>query len=271
MLVVKNCTKRFRKKVAVDSLSIVFKNGVTGLLGPNGAGKTTLLRCICGLYSLDTGSIETGGGKIGYLPQQFGMFRGLTLYQMMEYFAAIKEIPKNKAISQIERCIELVNLSDRLNSKVSELSGGMVRRAGIAQAILGDPEIIILDEPTAGLDPEERVRLKNVISKIQAQKTILLSTHIVSDVEALCNRVIIMNEGKMAAQGSTEEIAHLGSGKVYDVAEKNESQLQGNFFIKDRQEENGERLLRVLSPVEQPGEQVKPTMEDGYLCVIKSL
>ena len=247
-LTIMDVTKRFKKRVAVDHFSMEFQPGVYGLLGPNGAGKTTLLRCICGLYRLDGGAVQ-GGENPGYLPQSFGMFRELTLFQMMEYLATLKGLPKGEQKEEIHRVLELVNLCDRADSRIKALSGGMVRRAGIAQALLGDPEVLLFDEPTAGLDPEER--------------------HIVSDVETLCHTILILNEGKLVTADTASEIAQLAQGKVYLLPGSRETELRGAFFIKSRGEENGASTLRVLSPERQPGEAAAPTMEDGYLCAIK--
>lgn len=271
MLTIKECTKIFKKRKAIDGLSMQFENGVYGLLGPNGAGKTTLMRCICGLYRLNSGSINSEGDTIGYLPQQFGMFKELTVFQMMEYFATLKKIEKEAQKEQIVFCIEQVNLTDRLHSRVSTLSGGMIRRIGVAQAILGSPHTILFDEPTAGLDPEERTRFKNVVAKMRGERTIIISTHIVSDIEAACDLVMIMNEGKLVTAGVPSEIAGIAKGKVYLVKEELETSLSGNFFLKDRIEDGGNKMLRVLSSQEQPGNAVAPTMEDGYLCAIKNL
>lgn len=210
-LTIMDVTKRFKKRVAVDHFSMEFHPGVYGLLGPNGAGKTTLLRCICGLYRLNGGAVQ-GGENPGYLPQSFGMFRELTLFQMMEYLAALKGLPKESQGEEIHRALELVNLSDRAGSRVKALSGGMVRRAGIAQALLGDPEVLLFDEPTAGLDPEERVRFQNVVAARRKGVT-LISTHIVSDVEALCGTILIMNQGKLITAGTAQEIAQLAQGR----------------------------------------------------------
>lgn len=160
----------------MDYLSATLDTGIIGLLGPNGAGKTTLLRCICGVYKLNGGSIQGEEDGIGYFPQQFGMFKALSVYQMMEYLATLKEIPKQAQKFEIERCVELVNLSDRLRSRISTLSGGMIQRLGIAQALLGNPEVVLFDEPTAGLDPEERVRFKNVVASHRHQGVTLIST-----------------------------------------------------------------------------------------------
>lgn len=271
MLKVLNCSKSLKKIKAVQHFSMEFGQGVYGLLGPNGAGKTTLMRCICGVYPLDGGSIQKSAGQVGYLPQQFGMFKELTVFEMMEYFSILKQIDKKTQRQEIESCIEEVNLSDRIHSKISSLSGGMIRRMGIAQAILGNPQLILFDEPTAGLDPEERSRFKNTVSKIKGEKTILLSTHIVSDIEATCDTVVIMDHGKAVKTGTPAEIAQSAEGKVYLVQAQQEQQLRGTYFLKDRFEQDGRAFLRVLSGTEQPGEPVSPTMEDGYLCAIKNL
>lgn len=264
-----DCTKKFRKTVAVNGCSILFEQGVYGLLGPNGAGKTTLLRCICGFYKLNGGTISGVDQNIGYLPQKFGMFRELSVYQMMEYLSSLKNIQKNRQKQEIERCIELVNLSDSLSARVSSLSGGMLRRVGIAQAFLGDPEVLLFDEPTVGLDPEERTRFKNAISSRRHKGIVIISTHIVNDVEALCNQIVIMNNGELVAKGTNQEISRLAEGKVYLVPGNRESQLSGDFFISDRMEKNDTILLRVLSSQAQPGEMIQPDTEDGYLCSIK--
>lgn len=270
MMKITQCTKRFHKRIAVDRLSASFDTGVIGLLGPNGAGKTTLLRCICGIYKLNEGSIEGAENGVGYLPQQFGMFRALSVYQMMEYFASLKKMPKHAQKDEIERCVELVHLSDRLSARISTLSGGMIRRLGIAQALLGNPEVILFDEPTVGLDPEERIRFKNVVALRRHQGITLISTHIVNDVEAVCDTILILNEGHLVTSGTSHQIAQLAYGKVYMLSEDQESNLHGLFFVKDRVEEDGTSYLRVLSPDAQPGKQIEPTMEDGYLCAIKN-
>lgn len=272
MLNITNCTKTFQKKKALDGFTVQVGSGVFGLLGPNGAGKTTLMRCICGLYRLDGGTIEKpASSAIGYLPQKFGMFRELTVYEMMAYFATLKNIDKTKQKEQIERCVEEVNLTDRMRDRIATLSGGMVRRLGIAQAILGSPEIILFDEPTAGLDPEERMRFKNMLARIKGDNTIIISTHIVSDVEAICGNILIMNNGKLAASGTGAQIASLAEQKVYLVPASDEPSLCGNFYIKDRTEENGEAFLHVLSSQEQNGPVLSPTVEDGFLCALKNI
>ena len=195
MLKINGLTKKFKKFKAIDSFSFEFNNGIYGLLGPNGAGKTTLLRCISKLYPVDNGVIFYNGQDInenkdyleciGYLPQLFGMYKDLSVKEMMLMMANLKNIDLNNSNREIERVIKVVNLEEKMNAKVSSLSGGMIRRLGIAQALLGKPKIIIFDEPTAGLDPEERLRFKNIISEIARNIIVIISTHIVEDIEAI--------------------------------------------------------------------------------------
>lgn len=200
------------------------------------------------------------------------MFKPLTVYEMMSYFATLKKIPKEKEQEEIEKVIELVNLSHKLNSKVSSLSGGMVRRAGIAQAIMGNPSVILFDEPTAGLDPEERMRFKTLLSKIKSGKTIILSTHIVSDVEAVCDNIVIIDKGKKIFSGTRSQVSAMGKGKTFLVEEKYQMELSGSFYIKDKIERDGKDYLCILT--DTPFENmipVEPTIEDGYLCALKRI
>lgn len=234
MLTLTNVSKRFRKREVLKDISLQFDRGCYGLLGPNGAGKTTLLRCILGLYPVNAGVISFEGeqGGIGYLPQKFGMFREMSVYDMLYYFAAVKKIPKKWQEEEIGRVLALVNMEDRRRERVSRLSGGMQRRIGIAQAVLGDPDIIFLDEPTAGLDPEERIRFRSVLTNIRENRTILVSTHIVEDVESVCDRVIIMNEGKILADTTVEEACWFAGGKVNENGEPQKPDLVDGYLAK---------------------------------------
>lgn len=270
MIKIKDCTKKFKKKNALDHFSVDLDYGVYGLLGPNGAGKTTLMRCLCDLYKPDGGTIEKPA-EIGYLPQKFGMLQQLKVYNMMEYFALLKNIEKAKQKDEIERCVEEVNLTDRLYDRVKSLSGGMVRRLGIAQALLGNPEVIIFDEPTAGLDPEERMRFKNIIKRIKGENTIIVSTHIVSDVEAVCDKIILMDKGKLIFSGTGAQVAGIAARKTYLVSADLEKELQGNYYIEETGQNGEVSYLRVLSSEEQPGELQTPTVEDGYICALKNI
>ncbi len=281
MIEIVTLTKKFKRKTALDEISITFEEGMYGLLGPNGAGKTTLMRSMLGLYRIQQGDILYDGHSIkkeddfmqhvGYLPQKFGLFKELTVYEMMEYLATLKKIPKSDQRQQIETCVEQVNLSETINDKVGSLSGGMIRRLGIAQALMGSPKTIIVDEPTAGLDPEERVRFKNLLATIKKNRTIIISTHIVEDVEALCDHIIIINDGKLAGQGDSASIRTIAKDKVFHIPSAEETNLNGDFFVEKRYTVNGEDMLRVLSATKQNGITVQPTIEDGYMCRVKGL
>ncbi|QUH20202.1 ABC transporter ATP-binding protein [Alkaliphilus sp. B6464] len=279
MLEILDLNKSFKKKEVLKGISISLKTGVYGLLGPNGAGKTTLIRCIVNLYDITKGNIRFQGidvtnnnafsKNIGYLPQKFGLFKELTAYDNLQYFAALKKIPKESMDACIKESLEKVNLQDRINNKVSTLSGGMVRRLGIAQAILGDPQIIIFDEPTAGLDPEERIRFKNLLSSIKEDKIIIISTHIVEDVETCCNKMIIMNDGKIFKMGNSEEIISIARGKVFEV--KQGIGIDSNWYVEKTFFRNGEEFLRILSNKKQGHKSLEPTIEDGYMCILKGI
>lgn len=273
MLTLTNVSKKFRRREVLKNISLRLNQGCYGLLGPNGAGKTTLLRCVLGLYPVSGGEISFAGEQkeIGYLPQKFGMFREMTVHDMLYYFAAVKKIPKKKREDEIEKVLALVNLEDRQKERVSRLSGGMQRRIGIAQAVLGDPDIIFLDEPTAGLDPEERTRFRSVLTNIREDRLILVSTHIVEDVESVCDRVIIMNEGNILADTTVEETCKFAEGKVYEFPE-NSSQIQEPYYLEKTFQKDGSHYIRILSSEEQTdGVLKKPELVDGYLAKIKGV
>lgn len=281
MLELKSLCKNFGKKSVLETVSFVFEHGVYGLLGPNGAGKTTLMRCITQLYPVKEGMILYNGqpvgssktylSKIGYLPQNFGMFRELKVREMMELMANLKEIDGKETRSAIEKAVAYVNLSDRIDSKVGTLSGGMIRRLGVAQALLGDPDILIFDEPTAGLDPEERIRFKNIISEIKGDKTILISTHIVEDVEAVCDHIAIVKDKKIAVSGTCGDIEKMARGKVYILPESELEQARGTYFLQKHFEQEGVKMVKFLSGCEQVFSPAKANVEDGYICVLKNI
>ena len=214
-LKIQNITKRYRDKTAVDDVSITLTPGVWGLLGANGAGKTTLMRMLAGILRPSSGRILCDGvevgtlgaayrEKLGYLPQEFGFYPEFTVQDYLEYMAALKGLPRTEAARQIDALLERVSLTEVRRKKIIKLSGGMKRRVGIAQALLNDPEILILDEPTAGLDPGERVRFRNLLSEFAQERIVLISTHIVSDVEYIAAENAVMKAGKIIAQDTTE-------------------------------------------------------------------
>jgi len=210
MIEISNLKVRLSKKDIIKNLTVNFDNGIYGLLGPNGAGKTTLLRSISGYYQVDKDCIKIPDDvKIGYLPQHFNSFKNLTCNETLEYYYYIKKLPKSDMKEHIVTALELVNLIDNENKKVGALSGGMLRRLGLAQAMLGDPQILLLDEPTAGLDPEERRRFKNILNSFDSSKLILLSTHIVSDIEDICEKIFILHNGEKRFLGRQQELVEI--------------------------------------------------------------
>ncbi len=213
-LKVDRLTKQYDNKIAVDRISFELTKGVTGLLGANGAGKTTLIRMICGILTPTSGEIIYNGYRaksdeyrnlLGYLPQDFGYYPEFTGRDFLMYFSALKGLDKSTAKGRIAELLRLVNLEDKADTKIKNYSGGMKQRLGIAQAIINRPEILILDEPTAGLDPKERVRFRNLIEELGKESIVLLSTHIVSDIENISDRIIMMNSGQIIWQGSWKE------------------------------------------------------------------
>lgn len=281
MLQINNLTKRFGKKTALNDISFTFENGVYGLLGANGAGKTTLMRCMTKLYPVSRNTIfykdncinsdKNFCGNIGYLPQKFGLFKDLTVYEMMQLMANLKKMDINTVDKNIRSCIEIVNLTDRIDSKIGSLSGGMLRRLGIAQVLLNDPHIMIFDEPTAGLDPEERLRFKNIIPQIKEDKIIIISTHIVEDVEAICDKVAVMKDGKIIFCGSCSEIENIAQNKVYVLPQNNMDNIKGNFTEQKHFERDGVHMVKILSSDCQDIEPCKPNIEDGYICILKGI
>ncbi|MBR4026013.1 MAG: ABC transporter ATP-binding protein [Lachnospiraceae bacterium] len=208
-------TKQYKNKIAVDRFSAQFQEGVYGLLGANGAGKTTLMRMVCGIIEPTSGSIcfnehdvstEEYRAVLGYLPQDFGYYPEFSGKDFLMYMAALKGISKKVAKEKTEELLELVAMQDMAKKKMKMYSGGMKQRIGIAQAMLNEPQILVLDEPTAGLDPKERVRFRNLIAELGKDSIVILSTHIVSDVEHIAKEILIMNEGQFVYRGKREEI-----------------------------------------------------------------
>lgn len=267
MLELHDVRMRFGQKQVLKGIDLAMGEGVYGLLGPNGSGKTTLMRCVAGIYRPAAGAIRAPE-RVGYLPQKFGMFKQLTVYETMAYFAALKQIPHPAQKRAIMDCLERVHLADRTGDRMGALSGGMVRRVGIAQALLGDPELILADEPTAGLDPEERLRFKNVIANIRGGRTIVISTHIVEDVESNCDHIILLYGGRVLVESTANELRTQVAGKVFSVPAVKRDQLLEPYFL--LHEDVGGGTLRVLSEMSQPGEPAAPTVEDGYMLYIRS-
>lgn len=277
-LKISRVTKQFLEKIAVDRVSLSMKPGVYGLLGANGAGKTTLLRMICGVLTPDSGEIsldrfsvreEEYRNCLGYLPQKFGYYPNFTAWDFLMYMAALKGIPRNRAKVRIEELLEAVNLKGSEKKKIAAFSGGMKQRLGIAQALLNNPKLLVLDEPTAGLDPKERVKFRNMISRLGKDRIVLLSTHIVSDVEYIADEILLMKEGSILHKGSLPEILKPIEGKVWEcrVNSSEEAQILEQYAVVNMREESQGTLLRVVGE-ESPSENavsVEATLEDLYL------
>lgn len=271
-------TKQYGDKTACDNITMSFSTGVYGLLGANGAGKTTLIRMICGILNLTQGKIEFDGKDIteeayrenlGYLPQEFGYYPEFSAQDYMMYIATLKGLPKTKAVEKTKELLELVSLEKEAKKKIKTFSGGMKQRLGIAQSLLNDPKILILDEPTAGLDPKERIRFRNLIAQLGTNRIVLLSTHIVSDVEHIADTILIMKDGQLIQQGRREEILEIIKDMVWEcilpTALVNE--LCEKYPIINLRKEGENTFLRLVSK-EKPhvlAVQVPATLEDLYL------
>lgn len=273
-------TKQFKEKTAVQNVSITFRPGVYGLLGANGAGKTSLMRMICGVTKPTSGTIDYNGQPItlldeqyrqdlGYLPQNFGYYPDFSAKQFMYYVAALKGISPQEAKNKTAELLSLVGLTDVANRKIKTYSGGMKQRLGIAQAVLNDPKILVLDEPTAGLDPKERIRFRNLISDLSKERIVILSTHIVSDIEYIADTILMMKNGSIILEKSNEDVLKEIEKKVWHcVAEQDEVQkLSAMFRVVNLQHEANQIALRIVSETKpHPSAiHVKPTLEDLFL------
>lgn len=280
-LLVDKVSKKFKDKKAVDNISLELTPGVWGLLGANGAGKTTLMRMIAGIMRPTSGQVLYDGVPIqtlgegyrevfGFLPQEFGFYPEFTVKDYLAYVAALKGLPERESRRRIHELLERVSLTDVYNKKIARLSGGMKRRVGIAQALLNDPEVLILDEPTGGLDPGERVRFRNLLSEFAHDRIVLISTHIVPDVEYIATCHAVIRDGRLLATGTTDELVKLVEGKVWSciiparAVPEYESRLQ---IVSLRNENDGSVSIRYLAehPCNNNSALCVPRLEDLYL------
>ncbi len=275
-----NVSKQYKGRYALKDFTTKLTEGVYGLLGANGAGKTTLINIFMGILGSDGGTILIDGqdaktlgkdflSKIGYMPQYPIFYRDFTVMDFLLYMCALKGIPAGKGKKRALELLDIVNLSEAKNKKIGALSGGMRQRVGIVQAMLGDPEILILDEPTAGLDPSERIRFRNLISKFAQGRTVLLATHIVSDVECIAKEIMILKEGSLITQGTTDTLEQNIYGKVWEVTVNGEdaARLGSQYYVSNMKQQGERFLVRIVSDMLPASDAVKvsPNLEDVFL------
>ena len=280
MLKVENISKKYKDFTALADLNLQFEKGIYGLLAPNGAGKTTLIKMLVTLISPTKGEIYFNGQpimvmgdayreQVGYLPQQFGFYKHYSPAQYLRYLAALKGMDNRLVEKRIDKVLELVALLDVKNKKMRKFSGGMIQRVGIAQALLADPHILILDEPTAGLDPKERARFRQLLSELARDKIILISTHVVSDVEAIANEIVMIKNKKLLYKADTKTICRSIEGKIFETMMPFDEfhNFRKQYLTLSEKQENGQMLVRFYK------EQVplshwhhsSPQLEDVFL------
>ena len=281
MLTLSHISKSYGKFLAIEDINLELDNGLYGMLAPNGAGKTTLIKMITTLLFPSGGEILYDGIQIqrlgekyrdliGYLPQQFGYYKNNTPVQYLDYLAALKNLPRQGLRKKIEELLELVGLSDVANKKMKKFSGGMIQRVGIAQAMLNDPKILILDEPTAGLDPKERIAIRNYISQLSRNKIILFATHVVSDIECIADEVLLIKKGKLIRHGTPVELIESMQGKVGEItcSMSQAALLQKRFKVGNIRQRKEGLALRIVGdrlPAEAVIVENNIDLEDVYL------
>ncbi|MFD1356873.1 ABC transporter ATP-binding protein [Fictibacillus halophilus] len=279
-LTIENITKIFKDKNALNDINLELTTGVYGILGANGSGKTTLMRILASVMKPSSGRVLLNGQDIaemnekyreliGYLPQHVGYYKNFTAKKFLKYIAALKGLPKDETNEKVEEVLELVGLSDHHRKKIGGFSGGMKRRIGIAQALLNDPKILIVDEPTAGLDPKERIRFRNLLSKISTNRIVLLSTHIVSDIEFIAKEVLILKEGQLVKKETPQTLLKGIEDKVWTlvIEEKDVPRFQSEYKVGNIARIDDKFQLRILSD-DQPQQNAQhdvPNLEDLYL------
>ncbi|WP_422658366.1 ABC transporter ATP-binding protein [Paenibacillus sp. EC2-1] len=284
MITIEHLSKTYRKgKWALLDVSLTFDKGMTGLLGPNGAGKTTLMRILATLLAPTSGQVTVNGislgrpeeirSMLGYLPQHFHIYPQMTGRDYLDYVGVMKGLTdpalRRKEISKL---LEMVNLQEKADKKVRTYSGGMKQRIGIAQALLGSPDVLIVDEPTSGLDPQERVRFRNMLTRFSINRTVLLSTHIVADIESNCRKVAVMNQGSLLMTGDLEDLQACGEGYVWEavLSPAQFAAVDPATIISTRTVPEG--MICRLTGDEPPlsgAVRIEPTLEDGYLALLR--
>lgn len=279
MLELKNVSKNFKETQVLNDINLTFENGVYGLLAPNGAGKTTLIKMITTLLFPSSGEILWEGrsigdlgrvyrGNFGYLPQDFGYYGNYTPEKFLMYLSVLQKMDKKVAKKRVDELLDLVALSHVKRKKMKTFSGGMIQRVGIAQAMLNEPKLLVLDESTAGLDPKERVRFRNLLHQLAKDRIIILSTHIVSDIETIANQIILLKNHEVYLSASPEEVTQTVQGKIFEIP-SNEQVGSEQFILSERQTTQG-AVLRIASENQiEKAKVVTPTLEDAFLYIYR--
>lgn len=279
---IENLTKAYGKKVALNDFTATLSSGIYGLLGPNGAGKSTMMKILTENLAADGGRVLVNGvpsnemgaeyrALLGYMPQQQGLYPHFTARRFLYYIAALKGMTKAQAAEEIQRAAAMVNMTEHLDKRLGTFSGGMKQRILIAQAVLGSPKILILDEPTAGLDPKERIRIRNLISQISMDRIVILATHVVSDVEFIAKEILMLKDGHLITQLSPSGLLQQMKGKVFEicVTEEQVETVQARYLVgnirKDEEDKIWMRVIEDRKPDWAEIHEVMPTLEDVYL------
>ncbi len=281
---IRGLSKSYRKIVALNNVSLTIEQGMFGLLGPNGAGKSTLMRIISSLLAPTSGQVLVNGldvaenkreirGLLGYLPQEFGLYKRLNALEFLDLVADLKQVPSGKGRRrEIEQVLKQVNMWESRKQRAGGYSGGMKRRMGIAQALLGNPRLLIVDEPTAGLDPQERTRFRNLLTELSGERVVILSTHIVADVESSCNQLAILDRGKLAFIGEQKALLTKASGRVWEaiVQDGELERLRNRVQVVSTKKADGGYVVRYIG-AQRAMRNAKPaaaTLEDGYMVTV---
>lgn len=282
MIEVSHLTKKYKKKKVLQDLHLSVERGLVGLIGPNGAGKTTLMRMLAAVSRPSSGDITINGysiqrdtssvrKQIGYLPQHFQLYPQLTASEFLDYIGYLKKDRSFHHEVEKNRLLDALNLRSQQHQKIKTFSNGMKQRLGIAQALYGEPSLLIFDEPSAGLDPEERLRFRNIMADVSSRRTVILSTHIVEDIESSCDMLIVINKGKILFTGTPSDLQSKGNGLVweFDLEDDDWNQLAGLQMTLTKRRMNGLHC-RAISPVApfDFAEAVDPTLEEGYMALI---
>lgn len=282
-ITIRHLDKYYGRKQALSDVTMTIPEGMFGLLGRNGAGKTTLMKILATLSKKQSGTVEICGIPVenaaeirritGYLPQEFNMYPGMSVYEAMDYLGVLSGLSKQERRKRIPVLLERVNLQDDRKKKVKALSGGMKRRLGIAQAVIHDPKVLIVDEPTAGLDPEERVRFRNLLSEIAEERIVILSTHITGDIEASCEEIAVLEEGKLLFRGTVEELLRSVRGKVFraEISRHELDDLKERCIVTSMLTLGNNVMARFISEQKPfPGaERCEAGVEDAYMYLMQ--